>query len=439
MTATATQPVWCEYKPRGQIKRIFEHRPKMALAEGPAGTGKTTGILVQRRLLAEKYPGSRHLLTRLTRKSMTQSILKTIRKCIIEPDNPALVGPNDDFRSVYRFANGSEWVISGLDNPEKTYSSEYDTVTVFEAIETEQDQVHALFRTLRNGKMPYNQVLMDTNPGHPSHWLNVDANLGRHERIVTRHVDNPMLHNGLDWTEQGRRYMAILQQLVGARRARLLDGRWVAAEGVVYPEFDRAIHVIDKMPAGWQTWPKYRAIDFGYNDPFVCLWAAVKDDEAYVYRQWYASRGLVEEHARTILRLSEGETYERTVADHDAEDRATLARHGVDTNPAEKTISTGIEAVKARFTRGGNGRPRLFILADSLVQQDQVLLESKRPTSLVEELDCYIWKVKDGNAKDEAVDRDNHACDALRYLIMELEPRSTFSFGVVSLVDEGVE
>ncbi len=435
----APAQAWQTYEPRGGCAALFKCRHPRVLLDGPAGTGKTRAILTKLRLMCEKYPNSRHWIGRNTRKSMTESVLVTLETKVLEPWHPAMVGPRREFRSGYNFPNGSTIVVGGLDSPEKTFSSEYDTFSIFEAIETDQEQFELLIRTLRNGAMPYTQAIMDTNPGTPTHWLNVAANNGYLHRILTRHEDNPRFFDNGQWTEEGVKYIANLDALTGARRERLRFGRWAAAEGAVYPEFDAAVHVIGAMPEGWEKWPKYRAIDFGYNDPFVCLWGAVRDDELYVYRQWYRSGMLVEDHAREIVRLSAGETYAvSAIADHDREDRETLHRHGVPTIPAEKSIEVGLDAVRSRLRKSGNGRPRLFFLRDSLVESDRVLSESRRPTCLLEEFDSYVWKRnKAGDAREEPVDAHNHALDALRYMVMHLEPGGLqVSAGIISTTED---
>ena len=109
-------------------------------------------------------------------------------------------------------------------------------------------------------------------------------------------------------------------------------------------------------------------IDFGYSNPFVCLWIAIDDDgRMYVYREIYHTRRTVKVHAAQINRLSEGERYEFTVADHDAEDRAALLENGIATIAANKAIRPGIEAVQERLKVAGDGKPRLFVLRDSLI------------------------------------------------------------------------
>jgi hypothetical protein len=114
------------------------------------------------------------------------------------------------------------------------------------------------------------------------------------------------------------------------------------------------------------------------------------------------------------------------VADHDAEDRATLLENGISTIPARKDVNPGIEAVQERLKpvkTEDPPRPRLFVLRDSLVERDRELAESKRPCCLIEEIDGYVWaKGVDGRVvKDAPVKEDDHAMDALRYATMAID------------------
>ena len=55
-------------------------------------------------------------------------------------------------------------------------------------------------------------------------------------RLLSRHVDNPSLTKA---------YLKNLERLSGARYERLFKGRWVSEEGLVYDEWDPAIHMIE--------------------------------------------------------------------------------------------------------------------------------------------------------------------------------------------------
>ena len=51
-------------------------------------------------------------------------------------------------------------------------SSEYDVIYVQEATELVEDDWEALTTRLRNGKVTFQQLMADCNPGPPQHWLN---------------------------------------------------------------------------------------------------------------------------------------------------------------------------------------------------------------------------------------------------------------------------
>ena len=197
------------------------------------------------------------------------------------------------------------------------------------------------------------------------HWIKQRAESGALAFFESRHADNPVLYSQLtgELTEQGKRTMAALDALTGVRKERLRFGRWASAEGMVYEEWDATIHPVSPFPIP-PEWKRYRAIDFGYTNPFVCLWFAQDGDgRVYLYREIYMTQRLVEDHAKQILALSKGERIIATFTDHDAEDRATLERHGVPTQAAVKDISPGVQTVKSYLQRAGNWKPRLVISA----------------------------------------------------------------------------
>ncbi len=110
---------------------------------------------------------------------------------------------------------------------------------------------------------------------------------------------------------------------------------------------------------------------------------------------------------------------EAIVCDHDAEGRATLEKYlGTTTTAARKTVLEGIQMVQARMRKAGDGRPRLFILQDSLVEKDPALVEKMQPTCLVEEIPGYRWDEKDGPGKKERPVKElDDGCDVMRYMV----------------------
>ncbi len=423
-TRRPADPPPAPFKPRGAALALFRDASPELLLSGPAGTGKSVANLHKLYLLACTHPGMRALIVRQVRTSLTETGLVSWEKQVLPPRSPVLAGPSRGQRVAYTFPNGSQVNVGGLDRPDKIMSSEYDVIYVQEATELKEEGWEALLTRLRNGVVPYQQLLADCNPSAPTHWLKRRCDAGRCRLLESRHEDNPRLFARGDWTPFGRSYLATLDSLTGARKLRLRHGRWAQAEGVVYDGWDPALHLADPFPVP-KEWPRYWSLDFGYTNPFVCQWwAKDPDGRLYLYREIYRTKRLVEDHAREVLRLSAGEPPPAAVyADHDAEDRATFTRHaGVRTTPAVKAVAPGIQLVQARLQTAGDGRPRLLLVRGCRVGRDGELEDKKHPTCTEEEFDAYVWaKHQDGRPnKEEPVKEFDHGLDALRYMVASL-------------------
>lgn len=445
-------------------------KPEIMIA-GPSETGKTWAGLWLLDMLMRHYPGAQGTIVRKVRATMDGTVLNTWRRVIAIRGG---VTPHGGEKPEwYSYTNGSRVWVAGLDNPGKALSSERDFIYVNQA----EDLVLNDWQTLttratgRGAVADWTMVFGDCNPAAPSHWIMNRRSLAV---LESRHEDNPSLFDESGTiTPQGVRTLGILDNLTGVLYDRLRLGRWVVAEGAVY-NFDRALHLIDHMPEGWASWRKYRAIDFGYNNPFVCLWGATDGDgRLYIYRQHYKTNMTVDQHAEVIKRAErwylnfedyatakaqaeadgklapfeeryrmddanywmlnrdtgrpipnpKRERIEGTVADHDAEDRATLHSHGIMTMPAKKEISPGIQALQRRLRVQGDKRPRFYVLRGSLLERDEDLAKKYHPLSIEQEFDVYVWpKSAEGRPiKEVPIDMFNHALDPARYLVMHLD------------------
>ena len=425
-TAMAKPPAYNTY---GAVREVWSSHDPEVVIPGPAGTGKSMGVLAKVHLYMLKHAKSRGLIVRKTRASMTESALVTFETRVVQTGCD-LTNQQRRTRSSYDYDNGSSLVVGGMDNPDRIMSTEYDIIAVLEATELTEDDWEKLTTRLRNGMGPYQQIIGDCNPAHPTHWLKRRIDRGACVCFPSTHKDNPKLWDGSGWTKEGKRYLATLDSLTGHRRARLLDGRWAASEGLVYPEFDAAVHVIQAMPAGWESWRRIRSMDFGYVHPFVCQWWAIDGDgRMYLYREIYRAKRTTDDHAAQINELSKGETYEATVTDHDPDVRGILAKAGIQTVLAEKNHIAGRDAVHARLRVQGDGRPRLYVLAGCTHEVDGDLYERKRPTSTLAEFDSYVYPPgRDGKAeKEEPVKECDDGMDAMRYAAMWMDsPSKTY-------------
>ena len=213
-------------------------------------------------------------------------------------------------------------------------------------------------------------------------------------------------------------------------------GQWTFASGTVYGhDFDPETNVLDLdaalaargldptagLPA---EWPRIRAIDFGYRDPFVCLWFAISpDSELWCYREYYHPGRSMAHHAQAIRELSQGEHILYTVADSsEPQSIADLRRLGV---PA-------IEAKRDR--RAGR-----MLVGDYLRDGRLRFVRGQCPQT-IREINFYRWDVdKNKEGAKEATIGDDHAMDAMRYAIMSrptpaqgriLKPTNTFDAAV---------
>jgi len=394
----------------------WQDRSLVLLLTGAAGGGKSQLAGEKIHALAMKYPGSTSLIVRKARESMTNGTVPFFSTVIIGDDPRVRILPS---KHRWEYANGSVVVWGGMYDAKQREAIRsigvrggVDFVWMEEATAFTEEDFNEILMRMRGNMAGWTQVILTTNPDRPTHWIYRRLIKGREAKtFYSRAADNK--YNPASYAQHQAK-------LTGAQYLRLVKGRWVQAEGVVYSQWDpgnRGGHVIRRFAIP-EDWRRIRAIDFGFTNPFVCLWIAIDHDgRMYVYREIYRTQRLVEDHARTINALTGVERIEATIADHDAEGRATLNKYGIETVAAYKDIERGIEALKARMLRQPDGLPRIFWFEDALVDPDEALIEAKKPYSGLQEFESYRMppKSKNNTEKELPINEDNHAMDALRY------------------------
>ena len=389
------------------------------LLTGSAGGGKSRLAAEKVHGFCKRYAGATGLLLRKAREYAGKSIIPFLLQTVIGSDPLVLFRKGDN---TFSYSNGSTLYIGGMRDDAQREGVRsigpkggLDIVWMEEASQFTETDYNEVTARIRGTAAPWTQVILTTNPGHPSHWIKrrlIDG--GEAEVYYSGAKDNPY---------NPPSYLSTLGRLTGVLKLRLALGQWVQAEGAVYPLYSPAVHLIDPFPIP-SDWRRFRVIDFGYTNPFVCQWWAQDNDgRLYRYREIYMTGRTVRAHARQINELTGGEWIEATIADHDAEDRATLSEHGIFTTAADKAITVGIQAVSERLAVAGDGRARLFLMRDALVEMDGSLEERKLPTCTEEEIEGYAWpKASDGKPiKEQPVKENDHGVDALRYLAMYVD------------------
>jgi hypothetical protein len=186
-------------------------------------------------------------------------------------------------------------------------------------------------------------------------------------------------------------------------------------ENVVFDGFDPSIHVrtVDYDP----NLPLFRSLDFGFVNPFVCLWFQV--DGAGLVRvidEYVRSRATIDIHAAEMKSRTPGgeERVAATFCDpagagvNDVTGTSVireLRELGIVTRFRRSSILDGIELIR-REIRSGDGQSSLVI--------------SPKCQRLIEALQCYHYP-DSGSAADELPLKDglyDHPIDALRYFFV---------------------
>lgn len=420
------------YTPRGAAWRLMTCTAPEILIEGPAGTGKTRAVCELDDYLCRRYDRLRIMWLRLRRVDMAESVLNTYENIVLQPGDPIKSGAGRRNRHSYEYPNGSQIVVCGLNEPDKYRSTEYGLIRVFEASEVLEEAYEMLTHRLRQpagSTLPYTQILCDTNPDSPAHWLNLRADRRRldgspmMQRLCSTHKDNPMYWDAgtKDWTPEGRRYVLDkLANLSGVRRERYYLGRWAAAENAIWPEYSRAKHHLAETPTKRIRW-YFASVDWGFRNPgTIQVWGVDGDNNAYLVHEVYYRERTIDWWRDIAVALQRIYNIRIWICDGENPEHIYKFREaGLATREADKDVKHGLEIVRVRLSQG-----RVFFCDDALDEPDASLMAEKKPISLTQEIWSYTYPptLEGKPIKEEpAANSIDHGCDAFRYAMMFLD------------------
>lgn len=450
------------YRPRGAAWDLFYKFDlkdyQEVLFEGRAGTGKTLAIAMWIHAQALKYPGMKILFVRGTRDSMTNSCMATFEDQVLKVDMPSVCAGRDrSQREHYEYPNGTRIVVCGMNNEDRIMSTEYDVIWLNEAtVDITVSQYEKLTIRLRPAGRrvtPYSILLADCNPSFKGHFLNQrfmpdPAAEVKRLRLIGRHEDNPRYYNADGTlTDEGRTYIARLKAMTGASRQRYYEGKWASEEGLVYNEFDPAVHVIrraDLPPIEYY----FMSCDWGFRNAGVLqVWGVDSDERMYQVHETYRTQQTVDYWADEAVKLYNEFRPIAIVCDPASpekrmqfNDRLSRYRYGKVNRiaiEANNDREAGMMEVKSALQRephaptckkdckrtDPHGRARLYFVDDALRGGRDPLLaaEMGRSVCTTDEIQQLAWlKTKDGREIKEAWDDSisHDGLDAMRYAAM---------------------
>lgn len=410
--------LWPEYVRRrpyealGTCAKFIVCIEQEVIISGPAETGKTLGALNKLNDLAWANPGMQAAIVRKVQHTMAGSVLQMFTRKVLPSGSPVIVfGGNNPERFIY--PNGSTIWVGGMDDPAKILSSERDIIYVNQAEELALDDWESLLTrvTGRAGSVQHPQLIGDCNPAAPTHWIKTRAEAKALRLFENTHKDNPVLYDRKGrLTVQGRKSLAALDRLTGARKMRMRHGIWAVPEGAIYDCFDDTRHKVRAFQPP-RLWPRIVGID-PIGVKIGALWVAWDpvQERLNVYREYVEPFGeTTPGHAANLIRLSRDEQIWAWVCGAPSERQAR-----VDWQAAGIPVMRPTEDGEDMDVWGGIDRVYQLMADARLVVHDSC-------KGLLSEIGSYQRVMRGAEAGEQIKDKERyHLLDCLRYIVVWL-------------------
>ena len=237
------------------------------------------------------------------------------------------------------------------------------------------------------------RIVFDTNPDNPNHFIKKDYIDIDDDMIINFHFELD------DNTFLSERYKQSIKAATpsGKFYDRDIRGLWTVAEGAIYADFDKNVHIVDSPPNNITRY--YAGVDWGYDHFGSIVIIGETDDgvayivdgiaEQYKHIDWWIKRA-----KEYIAKYGNIKFYCDTAR---PEHIADFKRNNINAIFANKSVIAGIEEVAKRFKEN-----RLFYVKDTVPRFEDEIYQ-------------YRWKAN--STKDEPLKEWDDFLDSLRYAI----------------------
>lgn len=318
-----------------------------------------------------------------------------------DPENSPFVKEFNRNKNRVTWHNGAVIRLGSADKWNRYAGGEFNAIWADEVAHYETTDLYKLYEMLisrqRTKQGPNITLWTSTGNGYNQFYDFVERQVdpddnplpARIHNVVADSRDNPFLEE----TDK------LARQFVGtAREEEALAGGFAAAEGLVYSQFARSRHVISEERAEELATDKaLYGYDHGWNDPRVV--ADVRRtpyDQYLLYDLFYETESEYQEAVDWLTKHDKPQGW--VYAEHEPEHQEAFRKAGYPCEQAIKDLDEGIPEVRRHLETDHSGRPGLLV--------------SQKCTPAIHEFLSYQ---EEHVGKSEAED---HAMDALRYLIM---------------------
>lgn len=257
---------------------------------------------------------------------------------------------------------------------------------------------------------PGARIIIDTNPENPSHSVKTDYIDKDGQRLESGRLNIKAFHFSLfDNEKLDPEYVEsiVASTPSGMFTDRDIHGYWVAAEGVVYKDFDQKKHYIQELDPNKLT-KFYCGVDWGYeHHGSIVVLGEDAHDNIYLLEEHAKQHEEIDywvEVAKDIQKRYGQITFHCDSARPEHVSR--FRREGIKARNADKSVLSGIETV-AKY-----------------MKQDKFYVLEPNVERFKQEIFMYVWNERKG----EPVKEWDDVLDAIRYAIYteKEKPRMTF-------------
>ena len=256
-------------------------------------------------------------------------------------------------------------------------------------------------------RVPGAKLIATTNPDSPQHWLK--------REYIDRMAELDMLTMRFlleDNTTLDPQYVAAVKaEYTGMFYHRFILGEWCVAEGLIYPMFDKAVHV-KSLPHPQGEW--YVSVDYGTLNAFSAgLWCYDGTTAYRVAEYYYSGREQKRQRTNTqylqsIQQLTAGKSISAVIVDPSAASFiAELRQAGFLVRKGKNDVVEGIRRTAAALEQGK-------------------LLFSPDCKNSFREFALYRWD--ESSSQDRPIKENDHAMDDIRYFVSTIlreQPKPT--------------
>nr|DAE51287.1 MAG TPA: large terminase [Caudoviricetes sp.] len=256
-------------------------------------------------------------------------------------------------------------------------------------------------------RVPGAKLIATTNPDSPQHWLK--------REYIDRMAELDMLTMRFlleDNTTLDPQYVvAVKAEYTGVFYRRFILGEWCVAEGLIYPMFDKAVHV-KSLPHPQGEW--YVSVDYGTLNAFSAgLWCYDGTTAYRVAEYYYSGREQKRQRTNTqylqsIQQLTAGKSISAVIVDPSAASFiAELRQAGFLVRKGKNDVVEGIRRTAAALEQGK-------------------LLFSPDCKNSFREFALYRWD--ESSSQDRPIKENDHAMDDIRYFVSTIlreQPKPT--------------